>query len=297
MRQPYGRIALTGALLAAFLLVAIPPHALAGTQASPEVTDAVGDATLTQAGQNYCAPSPVAQCAVANADLKEGWIDGETGASVNVHIQLAGAPTALAPLTYTYTFHMVAGIVNATAIVTYDGTGKATGSGVARNASLTGDTFTFTVLRTDLGSPAAGAALGKLYIESQGTSAAGAVDNDRAPNQGAAPKSYNFTMATSSSTSPSPTTTPTNSTTSMPTSTTTTKPPTSTTAPSTTTTPAATTTTTPPATTATTSPACAAGSADCLTAGSNLGFLLFALVFFLAIAAVSLVALFGRWAL
>ena len=173
----------------------------AGTEANPEVTDPAADQGIE--GQS------VDEAGFAAADIIAGWVGNETATAINFYVKASAninggnVQGQAATTQYTYNFHFtVKGGADyvATASVLFDA--KVTPSGAAKTATVAGSILTLTVLKADIGNPAAGAVIEKLFIDSAVTlpPATQVLVRDRAPNADTSTTVYVVTGGGSSGT-------------------------------------------------------------------------------------------------
>lgn len=199
MESPSGTPAVRLSLLTLFtvaLLVALVEPAMAGTEAAPEIQDAVGDQSVGAAG------GPVAPCEVNcvgnGVDIVTVWIDNETAIQFNINIRMTGdiiggqpfpVPGTPVPNVGSDTFTIEFTIGGTAHTVTVNmASGVVTLSDNANSALIAGNLMAVTILKSAVGSPTFGGVLSGFSVEVTRSLA----DEfplpslaDRAPNEGA----------------------------------------------------------------------------------------------------------------
>ncbi|PKK81576.1 MAG: hypothetical protein CVT47_01695, partial [Thermoplasmata archaeon HGW-Thermoplasmata-2] len=167
-----------------FVMCAVAPVALAGSEAAPEITDAEGDAS----GGGYADPTGLSSF----IDIVSGWFDSETDAAFNTNLKLKGLnpePGTVLPAVFGTTYYIYFTVgeksyvarcwgdftafpTDPTPIYTYTLL-DADGNEIAalENGSVNVDTeiITMTVPKDKVGSPSAGSLLTQCYASTEAT--------------------------------------------------------------------------------------------------------------------------------
>jgi hypothetical protein len=195
------RLALWTLATASFALALAQPAA-AGTEAAPEIQDPAGDQAVAMGG----GPAPCdVNCVGNGVDVVTVWIDNETATQFNVNIRttadiVGGQPF---PVGGTPVPNVGADIFNAhfsigadeyQATVSMAG-GTPTMSNAAHAVTVAANLMTVTLLKADVGDPAAGAVMTGFHVEATRELSEGQVFlTDTAPDDGEdAGVTYTFT--------------------------------------------------------------------------------------------------------
>ncbi len=165
--------------LAAGLVLAASFSVQGGTEEAPEITDAAGDQAVLGEVDG------VDEVGFAGSDLRAGWITDETVTEIHLFMKTSGTFVDGTAGPYSYEFRLTSGGTEYIATLA-SGTSPAPG-GIATSVAISGGTADFTVPKTNIGSPAAGAVLSGICMAAYGggpSQVPGGLLRDRAPDTG-----------------------------------------------------------------------------------------------------------------